>query len=118
MYFEVCLAWYFNGLADRRLRRLRHIVNLTAAADPLAKGTLYSSLTQTPTVNSALEGPTKAPVTGETISGWSATATAMCLAPAISPLVGSKPFQPAPGRYTSAQAWVEPLPPSLRGAFR
>jgi hypothetical protein len=59
---------------------------------------VYRSLTHTPTESSAPAGPTKAPVTGDTASGNRATATAMCRLPAISPLVGSKPFQPAPGR--------------------
>ena len=34
------------------------------------------------------------------------------LRPAINPLVGSHSTQPAPGRYTATQAWLEP-PPTL-----
>src|SRR4029453_14212504 len=66
--------------------------------------------TSTPTQRAGIkpDGPMKLPETGGTSAGWRLTAVAMWLAPLISPNVLSKPFQPAPGRYTSAQACVEP----------
>ena len=45
-----------------------------------------------------LEVSLKDPATGGTDSGRRATATGMWSAPTIAPVVGSKPFHPAPGR--------------------
>ena len=44
------------------------------------------------------------PVMGAALSGLGVAASGMWPSPANSPDVGSKPIQPAPGMYTSAQA--------------
>ena len=45
-----------------------------------------------------------APLTGAAPEGSGVQATGMWPSPAIKPEVGSRPTQPAPGRYTSHQA--------------
>ena len=54
--------------------------------------------------NSTSHGSTP-PVTGAALVGSGVHASGMCPSPASSPDVGSRPIQPAPGRYTSHQAW-------------
>ncbi len=44
------------------------------------------------------------PVTGAAEEGKAVAASGMCPSPASRPDVGSRPIQPAPGRYTSAHA--------------
>ena len=57
-----------------------------------------SSLTSTSIRKNALVSPVNDPAMGVAASGWRDTATATCFDPTTVPLVGSKPFHPAPGR--------------------
>ena len=61
-------------------------------------GALLTRAVQNPEVAGAL------PHTGAALSGSGVHATGICPSPASRPDVGSKPIQPAPGKYASAQA--------------
>jgi hypothetical protein len=95
-------------LSLRERVRVRVKPHQATAVAPPASTTSSKLFTQTPTCNCAPGGPIKDPATGGTAAGFWETATGIWSGPTTQLEVGSNPFQPPPGIYTSAHAWVAP----------